>query len=321
MTPEVSVVIAADTVATIRATLRSLHAHGNRVRTELVVATLAGGSIDREDPDLAVFPLVHVVHGDDGIDVGRAEARAVTAATAPYVIFAESCAFPRPGFVDAMAAACQSGAWDVIGPAVCNANPASATSWAGMQINYGRWMGGSGGGVQPRLPGHNSAYRRDALNSLGVHLPDLMQSLTAVQDQIRARGGRLFLEPSASVAVLNISRPGWFLRDQFGKGRQFARLRRRGWHVPRSVLYACGAPLTPAVRLARLLIGRERSVHLLDLTRGSRCIALIAGLVASAAGEFVGYTTGGRAAMGFFERNLHRLRYVRPGDRAGDQIP
>lgn len=319
--PELSVVIAADTVATIRATLRSLHAHGSRARMELVVATLAGASIDREDPELAVFPLVHVVHGDDGIDVARAEARAVTAVTAPYVIFAESCAFARPGFIDAIAGACHSDAWDVVGPTVCNANPASATSWAGMQINYGRWIGGSRRGVQSRLPGHNSAYRRDALNSLGGQLPGLMQSLTAVQDQLRARGGLFYLEPSARVAILNISRPGWFLVDQFGKGQQFARLRRRGWPLIRSVLYAVGTPLTPVVRLARLVIGRERSVHLQDLARGYRCVILIAGLVATAAGEFVGYTTRGRAAAGFFERNLHRLRFVRPEERFGDQTP
>ncbi|MBK9242360.1 MAG: hypothetical protein IPL75_19380 [Acidobacteria bacterium] len=54
--------------------------------------------------------------------------------------------------------------------------------------------------------------------ALGPDLPDLMQSLTAVQDEIRTRGGLICFDPSAQVEILNITGPGWHAIDQFGKG-------------------------------------------------------------------------------------------------------
>ena len=84
-------------------------------------------------------------------------------------------------------------------------------------------------GVVSDVAGHNSAYRREAVVSLGDELSDVMQSLTAVQQELRARGSVVYLEPSARVRMLNISRPGWYLVDQFGKGRQFATHRCRRW--------------------------------------------------------------------------------------------
>lgn len=313
--PELSIVIATDACATISQTLRCLFDQSDSARLEIVIATLAGAALDRDAPELRGFPLVRIVEGDDGIDIGRAEARAVESTTAPFVIFAESCAYPGPGFVDAMAAACRTGKGDVIGPALRNANPDSATSWAGMQINYGRSMDNPAPGVRLDVPGHNSAYRRAALASLGEEFRDVMASLTAVQQELRARGGVIYLEPSASVEMLNISRPGWYLVDQFGKGRQYARLRRRRWVPARRAVYAAGAPLIPLLRLLRILTGLAREDRLGELWRGHRFALLVAGLVTGAAGEFVGYTTGGPAGTGFFERNLHRPRFVRDNDR------
>lgn len=308
--PGLSVVLATDAAATISTTLRHLHAQGDPARIELVIATLAGAVLHRDDPGLRDFPFVRIVHGDDGMNIARAEAQAVAAATAPWVVFAESCAFPRPGFVDAMIGACQSDRWTVVGPAMRNHNPASDASWAAMQINYGRWQDISGGGTRPRVPGHNSAYRRDALMALGPDLPDLMQSLTAVQDEIRTRGGLLCFDTSAQVEILNITGPGWYVIDQFGKGRQFARMRRRRWPVFRRLVYAAGMPLLPVVRLFRIVMGGGSTCRVRELARGHRCSLLVAGLVAGAAGECLGYLRGGPAGAGFFERNLHRSRYA-----------
>ena len=311
-------VIATDDYASIARTLRCFRSQGDPARLEIVIAAMGGAVLGRDAAELAGFPHVRVVDAGAGIDIGRAEALAIDAATAPFVVFAEGCAFPSPGFVDAIAAACGAGRGDVIGPAMRNANPDSATSWAAMQINYGRWLDDPQRGEWPDVPGHNSAYRRAAMASLGDDLDDVMPSLTAVQHALRARGGLIYLEPSACVEILNVSRPGWYLIDQFGKGRQFATHRRRCWSLVRRLGHVGAAPVIPLVRLGRILAALHRKGRASEVWQGARFALMAAGLVTSAAGECVGYVVGWRASRGFFERSLHRPRFVRPEDRPPD---
>jgi hypothetical protein len=187
-----------------------------------------------------------------------------------------------------------------------------------MWINYGPLFHTDQRGPVELLPGHDSAYQRSVLLSLGDDLEDLIHSLSAVQAALRARGHELYLEPSACVAILNVSRPGWYLIDQFGKGRQFAALRRRHWSMARRLLYAAGSPLIPVVRLGRILAALHRRDRMRELWCGSRLALLVGGLITGAAGELVGYVSAGRSAPEFFERNLHRPRYVRREDTLSD---
>jgi hypothetical protein len=218
-----------------------------------------------------------------------------------------------------MVEASRSDQWAVVGPAMVNANPESATSWAAMWINYGPFFHTVDRGPADLLPGHNSAYQRSALLSLGEDLDDLVQSLTEVQVEFRSRGHRLYLEPSASVEILNVSQPGPYLADQFGKGRQFAKLRRRRWSIAQRLLYAAGSPLIPVVRFSHILgfLRKRGRVH--ELWRGRRLALLVGGLITGAAGEFAGYLFTGRTVVPeFFERNLHRPRYLRAEDTRRD---
>ena len=315
-------VIATDDYASIGKALRGFRSQGDLARLEIVIAAMGGAVLGRDAAELAGFPHVTIVAAaSPDIDIGRAEAVAVSETTAPFVVFAEGCACPSPGFVDAMIAACASGKGDVIGPGMENANPSSATSWAAMRINYGRWLADATPGVVSDVAGHNSAYRRDAVLSLGDELSDVMQSLTAVQQELRARGGVVYLEPSARVQMLNVSRPGWYLVDQFGKGRQFATHRCRRWSPLQRLAYAVGTPLIPLMRLARMAASLRRKGQLSEFWQGARPLLVVAGLIASAAGECVGYTVRGHASTGFFERNLRRGKFVRASDRIHAAAP
>jgi hypothetical protein len=316
--PQLSVVIATDSYAAIRKVLRCFRAQGDPARLEIVIASLAGAQISPDAPELRGFPHVRIVEVDDEIDIARAEAEALPLATADYVVLAETCSYPRPGFVDAIVEACRSQKWAVVGPAATNANPDSDTSWAGMIINYGRFFPADDAGPARMVPGHDSAYRREVLSSLGGELGALVRSLSALQTELRARGHQLYREPAARVEMLNVSRPGWFLIDQFGKGRQFAWLRRRYWSRVRSLLYAAGSPLIPLIRLLKALVILRARGEQRDVLRGARPVLLLGGLLAGAAGECAGYLFGERAAPGFYERNLHRPRYVREEDARRD---
>ena len=240
-------VLATDDYASIGTALRGFRSQGHPARLQIVIAAMNGAVLGLDAPELDGFPHVTIVNADAraGLNIGRAEAAVVSATTAPFVVFAEGCAYPGRGFVDAIVAASASGKGDVIGAVLENANPDSATSWAAMRINYGRWLDDATPGVVTDVAGHNSAYRREAVLSLGDELADVMQSLTAVQQELRARGGVVYLETSARVRILNVSRPGWYLVDQFGKGRQFATHRCRRWPWLRRLAYAAGTPLVP----------------------------------------------------------------------------
>jgi len=314
---ELSVVLVVDDLEAAGRTIRALGGQGDPSRFELVVATLGGARVDATA--LPEFPRRRIVAVDHPFDVGRAEAAAARVVTGRWIVFAECCASPEPGFVDALLAACRAERGDVVGPAITSANPASATSWAARTINYLRWPADAAPGPAELLPGHNSAYRSAALRTLGERLDEVIGSLTALQVELRARGGRLWLEPAARAAVLNVSHPGWYLIDQFGKGRHFASFRARDWPRARRWLYAAGSALLPFVRGARIAAALRRRGRLREAADPRRLAALVAGLLASSAGEARGYAAPGPMPAGFYARNLHRPRYLRRGEAvAGD---
>jgi hypothetical protein len=309
-----AILFATDSWETCRWMLEGFREQQHAGRLELVIAAPAAAGLSRDDPDARGFPQVRVVAVESIAPIGRAEARAWPAATAPFIVFAETCARPLPGFVDAMIAACRSGRWAVVGPKMTNANPGSATSWAAMHINYGPWLDASTAAARTDTPGHNSAYRRDALASLHGEVEPLLESLTALQRELGRRGYAIGFEPQARVAMLNVSLPGWFVIDQFSKGCQFAAMRCRRWTAFRRVAYAGGAPLIPLVRAWRVTALLRRLGRSHELRHGARAGMLLAGLVASGAGEMVGYVFG-LVVRGHSERALHRFQYVRPADR------
>lgn len=281
-------------------------------RIEIVVVALAGAPVERAAITTLGFRHVQVV-AVDGFDLGRAEEAAVHAATAPYVVLGQVHGHPRPGFVAALLAVTRTQRWTIVGPAMANANPESRVSWAAMCIHYGPWSVRKPRGAATSLPGHHSAYQRAALLALGDELYPRLDAGSSLQDALAARGGTLFFEPAAVLAIVNISRLGSFLADQFLQAAKFARRRRRGWSALRRLLYVAGAPLIPVVRLGRVVRTLQREKRLAELAWGWP--TLVAGLSVSAAGECLGYAANVDVAPLRVDTALDRLRYVRAADR------
>jgi hypothetical protein len=311
--PELSILLVADSHEMIRKVLRCYATQGDPRRLEIVVAAYPGAEISESLLRAEGFMHARVIDSGGG-DLARAEARAVREATAPYVVFAQGHAYPRHGFVDAILAATAAVRWTVIGPAMANANPGSAVSRAAMRINYGPWSGARRGGPVATVPGHNSAYLRDALLALGDDLEKVLPAGARLQVELLARGATLFLESHARIEIVNVSRLRWFCADMYRQGRRFAAERRLGWSLARRLGYAAGAPLVPAVRLARILRERTTATQT-DGTSPAELAALLLGLVFSAAGEMVGYLAGRSSRADFDETSFHRLRHVNDADR------
>jgi hypothetical protein len=314
--PQMAVLLVADSRPMIRKVLRYYGAQEGAEKLEIVVTAIGGADVCENWLREQGFRHVRVVRTDDP-SLARAEKRAMEAATAPLVIFAQAHAYPQPGLVRAILAADETGDWTVIGPSMANSNPASATSRAAMQVNYGPWWNLGARGPRPAgVPGHNSAYRRDALLTLGDAIEKVLPAGDQLQVELKKSGHRLFYVPEAQISVVNVSRADFFLADMHRQGRLFAGERRWPWPLWRRLAYAAGSPLIPVVRLSRIVpqalaAGRGRSLW-------SELPALVCGLAVSAAGEFAGYLFGKNAWAESCETSFHRVTYVNDRDARED---
>jgi hypothetical protein len=311
--PELSVILPADVFDTIRDVVRCLAEQSARDLLELVVVSPSAAALGLPEEVRKSFGAVQVVEvGEMGFaELYRARVAGVAAATAPVVVFAETHSFPEPGWAEALIEA-HRGPWVGVGPVLLNANPESAVSWSNLLMDYGDWVGAGSPGPRPHVPGHNGAFKRDALLAYGPALADVLHPDTRLTDDLRARGHAMYFEPAARTRHLNVTRPGSWLVERLDAGREFAAGRAWEWPLWRRLAYAAGSPLIPLVRLRRIAGDIRRIGSAPGL--GPRILpALLVGLGVSAAGELVGYLFGPSrgAARRLAEIELHRARHVR----------
>jgi len=289
--PALSVILpTSNGFATISRTVRALHAQTIRDRLELVIVA-PSESITIERGLTEGFAGVRVIaFRNVTSSSNRARVAGIRVAGAPIVALAEDHSFPEPRWAEALLAAHAEGKWAAVGPVVCNANPATAVSWANILIEYAPWLEPAQRGEVAHLPGHNSSYRRDLLLEYGEKLDALMESETVMHWDLIRRGHRLLIEPAARTHHLNFSKLSSCVTLRFNVGRQFASMRSTQWPFPKRLMYAVAAPLIPAVRLRRigtLLIRRGRIGLMLRILP-----VLVPALLVDGFGELVGYTAG-----------------------------
>jgi hypothetical protein len=311
------VIVTPDGLGEIDRTVRHLAAQTARDQIELVIVapSLEGGKIDGDAPPLDRFQSVRLVEVGPITATGSAFAAGVRAASAPVVACAEEHSFPEPGWAAALIAA-HAGPWCAVGGVLRNANPATGTSWSHLYTDFGPAVFPAAAGEAAELPGHHTAYKRDALLAYGPVLDRMLEVEWVLQDDLRARGERLFLEPRAVSWHLNVSRLASQLRSEYQGGRAFGgnRARLRGWSPLRRLLYIGAGPLLPPLRLKRAIRDLRRSnPHLLP----GVLPALMSGLVANSIGQVVGYAFGrGHAPRRRISIELRRDRHLTARERA-----
>lgn len=308
--PEISVVIITpDRYETIRKTIGHLRAQTIRDRLELVIVAPSAEALEAEPEQLEDFTWSCIVEAGEIKSVAWANAIGVRRASAPVVAFVEEHSYPAPTWAEVLVDAHRQ-PWAAVGPVVGNANPHHVVSWADLLIAYGPWLNPASSGVIDHLPGHNSSYKRSILLDYGPELEGLLEAESILHWDLRASGYQLYLESAAKVSHLNFERLSSWIRAQFHSGRRFAVVRAR--HRPRSWrwLYTIGAPLIPVVRFWRIL--RQSRGHGPQLGVPGGVFPLItAGLVASGAGEMLGYALGsGDSQRQLCELEFHRCLHL-----------
>lgn len=300
----------------IRETVRHLRAQTVRERLELVVVAPSRDALGPFGFETEGFARVRVVEAGEIRRAAPAKTLGVRAASAPVVAFAEEHCYPEPEWARLLLAAHARG-WDAVGPQMCNANPSSAVSRAGLYLNYGSCLAPAEPGPSAALPWHNVSYKRELLDAYGEGLATLLAVEGLLLEDVRARGRGLYFEAGARTHHVNISRLSSWVTHSFWGGRMFGAARARGkrWTRLRRLAYVGGGPLIPLVRAGRALpqVYRTGAGHR-DVARVLP--AMLAGLIPHALGEVAGYAFGsGPSEERYSSYELNRSLHLTERDR------
>jgi GT2 family glycosyltransferase len=302
--PALSVIITTpDSYDTIRNLVEALRAQTAREDLELVIVAPSAAAVRAGLNDLRDFCCWRIVELGALRTVAQAKAAGIRCASAPVVVLTEDHSLPDPAWAQALIDAHRED-WAAVGPAMGNGNPESLISWADFIIGYGPWFEPPAAGEVEALPGHNTSYKRELLLGCGARLEALLSAETALHEELRARGHRLYLEPAARTFHINFTAPTRWIPYLFYSGRLFAAQRARSWPLGRRAAYSAGAGLIPLVRLGRLMPGIRRSRPGL---MPRVLVPLLFALVIDSIGQGLGYALGaGQAAEKVARLEFHR---------------
>ena len=296
--------------------LRRLSAQSMRERMEIVFVTTTLAELEPDENLLNVFSCWKAVPVGRLVSMAASRAAGVRAASCAYIVFTEQHCFPEDTWAQAIVDSFENHRADVVGPVMENANPKLSLSWTNLCIEYGHWMAPHPGGLMDHLPGHNSAYCRDQLLALEDGLEAAIESEFALHASWHAQGRRLWLEPGARVHHVNMTNLPAHLRAACAFQRPWANSRAKDWTWTRRILYALSWPLIPIVRLPRVAGDMIRAGKGATIPR--MLPAVIAGLLASAFGEFLGYLGSvGKSHAVLLEVEIYRERFLSPKDTGG----
>lgn len=311
--PQLSVILATDTWATIRPVVGCLLAQTIRERIEIVFVSPAVDALRAEMDPLPEFAAVRFVAVGSLVPLGSARAAGVGAVTAALVFMGETHTYAHPGWAAALVAAADESRAVVV-PAFGNANPSGALSWAGFLSDYGPWTEGGAPGEIDFFPINNAAYRLAFLCEFGDDLAHALSHGDRIVVGLRARGYRAWFEPSARIDHLNVARTGAWIDERFVAGAVIGWNRGAQWSLARRALYVCASPLIPFVLLARTISGVRAAAQRRRLPRGT-LPAMVLGAFVKAAGEAIGYArlgNGGAAEVRMTEYEVHKVGYAQP---------
>jgi len=310
------VVVACDSVGTVRRLIEHLHAQTARRDIEVVLVGPSTAALAGADELLNGFSFLQTLVYDGKFTRGRATELGVRRARGNLIALTEDHSYPDPDWAERMLAVAGNG-WAAVGASVTNANPDTAWSRVNHDLAYGRWNASVPSGEIDDIPGFNSVFTRSSLLALGPTLEPLLDRITALHQAVRERGGRFAFHPGATLAHWNPSTRLPSIRTWFSIGRCFGdhRATHGHWSLARRTTYALAVPLVVAMRLR----SHWRAMRLAGKTQRETAgyYAVLALLISAIGfGESFGYVAGEGSAIDFLnDFEFRRDRYLVPSDR------
>ena len=307
--PQLSVILATDTYETIRGVVERFRRQTLCHDIELVLVAPDPGAVEDVLTCRQQFAAVKIVE-NPLTSVASARAAGIRSATAPILFIAETHSYPHPDMAQILVAAFTN-SWAAVTPAIGNANPKGAISWAGFLSDYGVWAEGLPEGEIPAPPPHNAAYKRSVLLELGDRLEPALGLGDELPGWMHAHGHRTYFEPAARIDHVNVTRVMDSVRERFVAGWVIASHRAKHWSLSRRVVYIGGSVLIPVVLMWRVMPGVWQTVRRRRLPLAT-IPAMIAAAILKSVGELCGYVGGAPAYAEYHmqEYEVHKLAYL-----------
>jgi hypothetical protein len=201
-------------------------------------------------------PRVRMTRGGPDDFLATARVRGVHAANAPVICFMEEHCEAQLGWAEAIVLA-HRGPWAGVGCDFVNGNPNAGTSDKAFRMNYGVYVRPQRGrGLVKRIPGQNSAFKRDVLLRYENQLELMMSADLVLQWKMGLDGNQLFYEPAAKMAHRNENTLRGLCVGVFYWNWCFSNIRAQvfQWSFPFRALRILLSPLIPWVRLVKMFV-------------------------------------------------------------------
>jgi GT2 family glycosyltransferase len=231
--------------------------------------------VDSSDDDTAAlvlerFPWVRIVRSVTRLSAGAARNLGVSHARAPNVLFTDTDCTPAPDWLAALTDTLADSSVMVVGGAMVNGTPRSATGSVGFYLEFFRFLGHRGTARPVRfLVTANFGMKREALSQYSFSDDSLGEDMHLSWQISKDHPGAVWFVPAAKVSHANRTGLGTLLRYQHKIGQ--AAVRYRSATGPEQLKWFRRFPLLtlglPAVVLPWVGIEIARRGSIADLAR------------------------------------------------------
>lgn len=286
----------------LRNTLASVRAQTIREQIEIILVHGPDGASEIDAAQFRQFHSFRALEVPNDFNLAEAFAGGFAAATAPLLTYVEDHVTLNPEWAEAIVEA-HRGPWVAVAPVMKNANdPRSAIARATFLAGFVTWYGEDRRRQVSSGPGHNTIYKRSALEPFRSRLVELYASERNLFYLLEASGGKMVIEPRAVTSHVNISKLRPALAHAYYGGKLFGG-RRASTMGPLEklarTLIAPGIPSLQLMRIIRTLHSRRKTSEIGLLTA---LPVLIIDLILHALGEVAGYWGDSRSAMKPYRR-------------------
>jgi GT2 family glycosyltransferase len=283
---KLSIVIAAWTgSASLRQCLASLEKQTDSSETEVIVAS--NFSIDFPEGEFSLP--VQFIRLPETAVVPEIRRQGIEQTRGGIVALLEDHCFFDAGWCEKIKKAHES-SFAIVGGSVENASIERWFDWAVYFYDYGKYMLPNKAGPTDALSGMNVSYKRAVLEEVRDAYQDGFFE-TFVNQELKERGYRLYLEPAAIVYHNKKYAVGRAGKDCYHLARSFAAKRVADAAFSKRVFYLAVSIVLPILLPVRIVSAAvKKGRHLKELT--GAMLALILLMIIWSYGEFCGYLLG-----------------------------